>query len=452
MSHELRTPMNAILGFADLLSTGDPSPLQREEYLSIISRSGKHLLALINDILDMSKIESGRMELELGPVLIREITQEVIDLLGDRAAQKGLTLRLVIKDDVPEAIVTDEVKLRQILLNLTSNAIKATTEGAVDLTVEAASYPTSGAGMLRIAVADTGIGIAPEDVDRIFEPFQQVGPSLGGTGLGLSISRRFATLMGGDLTVHSVVGEGAEFQVMVPAPEADVVPDRGQGAHRMVVGLEPGQDVRVLIAEDHKDSALLLSTLMEQAGIDVHVADNGELAVEAFGSFQPQLIWMDARMPVMDGLEAARLIRQQPGGADVVIIGVTASVFVDERTTLIDAGMDAVITKPFRAFEIYDCMTERLGTRFVFQEGSGEAGTPVGEASVTSEQLAVLPHEVRAALEDALLLLDSALISTAVERAASSDPGLGEALRSLTEALRYEAILRALDDVPDEDT
>jgi CheY-like chemotaxis protein len=136
----------------------------------------------------------------------------------------------------------------------------------------------------------------------------------------------------------------------------------------------------------------------------------------------------------------------------VVIIGVTASVFVDERTILIDAGMDAVITKPFRTFEIYDCMTERLGTRFVFKEGSGEAGTPVGEATVTSEQLAVLPREVRAALEDALLLGDSALISTAVERATSSGPGLGEALRSLTEALRDEAILRALEGICDEDT
>jgi signal transduction histidine kinase/CheY-like chemotaxis protein len=447
MSHELRTPMNAILGFADLLRKGSVSVERQREYLEIISGSGKHLLALINDILDMSKIESGRMEIELGPVSLRTLLDEVITMLSEPAAGKGLLLELEVDEQVPSIVRADEMKLRQILLNLTSNAVKCTSTGWVRLSVRPAAGAPAALGLLEFAVADTGTGVAPSDLERIFDPFQQVGANTSGTGLGLSISRRFAELMGGHLTVSSALGEGSVFVATIPCSSTDERPDADDSDRGTVIGLAPGHHVSALVVEDQPENALLLRSLMEQAGIEARITVNGAQALEAFAVSRPDVIWMDGRMPVMDGLEATRRIRKMPGGADVVIVGVTASVLRDERDTLLSAGMDSVISKPYQASEIYSCMEDLLGIEFRYLAPNEFDGTPAESSSITADDLAHLPSETLAELAEAIVLLDTARIDDAVDGTAAVDEHLAARLRSLTQAMHYEAILSALDDL-----
>ena len=492
MSHELRTPMNAILGFADLLRTSDLDPVRRTEYLDIIFRSGSHLLALINDVLDMSKIESGRIDLDLQVVDVASLVRGVIELMRERASRKGLALTVDLGSDLPLAIRADEVKLRQILLNLLSNAIKATATGSVCVSATvmgtgvgtgAAQRPTvsvprepsaavlaspesssaaspipplpaavrrwdGSSHVLMLTVSDTGVGIDSAEVERVFEPFQQAGLSPGGTGLGLPISRRYAELMGGSLTVASEPGRGSVFRVTVPVViSREAAPPRGHDP-REVIGLEPGQHVRVLIVEDQLENALLLRTLMDQAGIETAVAENGAIGVEQASSFRPDLIWMDWRMPVMDGLEATRAIRATDGGGDVVIVGVTASVFPEQRADLLAAGMNATLTKPFLPWEVYASMERELGIRFRRRdpaEPPAEAAVPTG--GICAADLAGLPQPVLADLASALVLLEPTGIDRAIGQVAAVDPAIGASLRAVTDALEYEALLNALDDL-----
>ncbi len=445
MSHELRTPMNAILGFTDLLRNGDLSSEKHDEYVSIIGVSGRHLLELINDVLDMAKIESGRIEFDASAVDVAALAGEVVELLHDRALHRGLALELHIASDLPQVIRTDELKLRQILLNLVGNAIKCTPEGHVSLTVSGSQEAPGGAAVLRFEAADTGVGIAPTDQERIFEPFQQIGDSPEGTGLGLPISRSYAELMGGTLTVHSALGQGSVFLLSLPVVESQEIPVPTDSDAPEVVGLEPGQSVRVLIVEDEKENALLLQVLMERVGIEAAMAVNGAAAVEAFPDVAPDLVWMDRRMPAMDGIEATRRIRALDGGDHVVIVGVTASVFADQRASLLAAGMNAVITKPFAAQEIYGCMERLLGVRFRYGQPVGAAPPP--QVKPSAADLARLPQSVLDALADALTLLDPTAIAEAVEKVAAVDPVLGDSLRVVTEHLGYQSILAALDEL-----
>jgi signal transduction histidine kinase/CheY-like chemotaxis protein len=446
MSHELRTPLNAIIGFSDIMQRDPDIRGSWRETLGIIKKSGDHLLGLINDVLDIAKIESGRIELEHKPFDLGAMVLDVTDLFSVRAANKGLSLLLDQSSEFPRYIVGDETKIRQILINLISNAIKATDQGNVTVGLK---VKHNHATHLLMEVADTGCGIAEEDRDKLFQPFVQVGPQgrQQGTGLGLAITRQFAELMGGSISVTSSVGRGSTFRVEVvvqPAnpediPQAPV----GQGD---VTGLEPGQPPwRVLVVEDQQDNRILLMGLLERAGFQARLAVNGAEAVELFSSWQPHFIWMDQRMPVMDGVEATRRIRALPGGDAVKIAAVTASTYREEDAELAMAGFDAVVHKPYRPAEIYDGMERLLGVRFVRADAE-TSSTSHRDFSGAALDIALdlVPDPLLKDLDEALLLLDSERILMVIGEIGHADPDLAAALGERARNYDFTAIREAL--------
>jgi CheY-like chemotaxis protein len=367
--------------------------------------------------------------------------------MRQRAESKGLLLVLDQPAGLPRFIRTDASKLRQILLNLLGNAIKFTSHGSVALQLRAEVAGTGTQGVLALAVRDTGPGIALEDQQRLFQPFVQLGQAgdQKGTGLGLAITRQFVELLGGRVFVESEPGKGATFRVELPfevaqaLEPADAVPNLGGLAR-----LEPGQtQYRILIVEDQPENWLLLRRLLEHAGFLVKVSENGAAGVEDFRSWRPHLIWMDWRMPVMDGLEATRRIRALDGGREVKIAVLSASVLEQERQQVMAAGADDFVAKPFVFQQIYSCMARHLGVRFAPEEAD-YTQPRVASPDANLESLVDLPPEYRRRLLDALVALDQKKIAAAIETIAACNPGLGFALRHHAERLQYTCMLRAL--------
>jgi len=446
MSHELRTPLNAILGFSALLRQNSGLSEQMLEYLDIIKRSGEHLLGLINDVLDMAKIEAGRIELVKLPLDLAATVDDVVGMMRQRAQEKGLTLKLERSPRVARYIRGDQTRLRQLLVNLLSNAIKFTTAGEVTLRVNAAA--DGGAPRLLIEVEDTGPGIASEDQARVFEPFVQAGPASDqkGTGLGLAITRQFVELMGGRLGMSSRVGQGSRFWIDLPLELATAsdVSDPQQAGDELLT-LAPGQpEWRILVVEDQPESNLLLSRLLEDAGFRVRRAANGAEGVECFQQWRPHFIWMDQRMPVMSGLEASRHIRALEGGATVKIVALTASVFAEQRSEMLAAGMDDVLHKPLRLAEVFGCLQRHLGARFLRRPSAHPLPPALSPGALNSAALAALPQELRGELADALLTLDTTRITTLIGQIGEYDPALAQALRSHADNFDFEPIERAL--------
>lgn len=445
MSHELRTPLNAILGFSSLMRKDPQLTNTQHDSLNIINRSGEHLLHLINDVLDMAKIEAGNVQLEHKPIDLGGLIRDVIDLMHVRAQEKGLYLNTDQSSKFPRYIKGDDTRLRQVLLNLVGNAIKFTEEGGVTLRlrVKQNSIPH-----LLIDVEDTGLGIKAEDQHKIFEPFVQVGEELNahkGTGLGLTITRQYIQLMGGKISVESTLGKGSIFMISLPldeADEADVV-KIANVAKGDVIGLAPGHpNYRILIVEDQKENQLLLRQLMESIGLSVKVADDGAQGVQIFKSWQPHLIWMDRRMPVLDGIHATQQIRELPGGKDVKIVAVTASALLAQRTEMLDAGMDDFVLKPYRFDEIYDCMMRLLGVQYIYNDTNLNKGTD--ETTLPADAMLKLPLTLREALRAALESLESESIDAAIQQVATYDLALHKTLLHLADNFDYPAILKAL--------
>ncbi len=445
MSHELRTPLTAILGFSNILRRDAQLPDTQRESLNIIIRSGEHLLSLINDVLEMAKFEAGRIQLHETSFDLGLLVRDATDMISARALGKGLPLAINQSPDIPQYIFGDEARLRQILINLLGNAVKFTSEGGINLRlrIKQGLLPR-----LQIEVEDSGIGIAAQDQERIFEPFVQLGEhgiNLG-TGLGLTITRQLVQLMGGSLSLESTPGQGSLFRVELPlnqAAEADMARPL-TADHGEVVGLEPGQpDYRILIVEDQLENRTLLSRLMMDLGLQVKLAQEGRQGVELFQSWQPHLIWMDHLMPVMNGIEATRAIRQLPGGKDVRIIAVTASAFIEQRDEMLAAGMNAFVRKPYHLSEIYQCLSEQLGVQYVF----GEAGATVERSvALTPEMLCKLSLELRCELKSALESLEDRRIQKVLQQIAAFDPKLHALLAQLVQRFDYPSILNSLND------
>jgi signal transduction histidine kinase/CheY-like chemotaxis protein len=448
MSHELRTPLNAILGFSNLMRQSPGLSDDQRQTLDLINRSGEHLLGLINDVLDMAKVESGRLTLDHAPFNLRDLAQDVIDLNRVRAEEKNLQLLLDQPADLPRWVEGDAAKLRQSLINLISNAIKYTDQGQVILHLNVRPDEDLQRLWLTCVVEDTGIGIAPKHQSDIFDPFIQVSQHTlqKGTGLGLTITRRYVELMGGDIRVESAPGQGSHFRIEIPVRRVDAASIDSANRHPTpVIGLAPGQpEFRILIVEDQQENWLLLQRLLESVGFTVRVAENGLLGVEAFQAWHPHFIWMDVRMPVMDGLEAARRIRTLEGGDTVKIAALTASVFKEERDRIVAAGMDDFIRKPYQLEEIFDCLTRHLGVHFLH----AQPATPTAfSASITDrslEALVTLPTELRQQLHGALVNLDTVQVNEVIRRIAEQNPALGDALTYHTDQLAYTTILRSL--------
>ncbi len=375
MSHELRTPLNAILGFSQLMHKDLSLNTSQRENLEIINNSGDHLLRLINDVLEIAKIEAGKLQLEIASFDLHTLVREVSEMMRLRAQQKGVQLELDQSSTFPRYIKGDEARLRQILVNLVSNAVKFTEQGSV--TIRLGSKHNLHHHLL-IEVEDSGPGISSIDQKRLFRPFEQLSvgvSSQGGTGLGLAIVHQFVQLMQGEISVESELGKGALFRVKLPLEEADKAEmiHLSSKMHGAVTGLAPGQaSCRILIAEDQRENQLLLSKLMTDLGLEVKVAQNGEECIQIFKGWKPDLIWMDQRMPVMDGGEATRRIRELPGGDQVKIVAVTASALKEEEATLRASGMDDYVSKPYRLDEIYQSLEKQLGLTWEYAEEDSE--------------------------------------------------------------------------------
>ncbi len=444
MSHELRTPLNAILGFSDMIRQDSRLPENEQQNIDIINRSGKHLLSLINDVLEMAKIEAGRVQLENAPFDLGGMVRDVSEMMSQRAQSKGLQLLIDQTSMFPRFIVGDEARLRQILINLLGNAVKFTDQGGVTLRLGTRQNKYS---HLIIEVEDSGIGMTPEDQRHVFEPFVQLGEqgASKGTGLGLTITRQFIRMMGGSISLQSESGKGSLFRIELPlqeAKEVDISKSNGVDEGE-VAGLQPGQpEYRILIVEDQRDNQLLLTKLMESVGFKVKLAENGEQGVQLFQSWHPHFIWMDRRMPVMDGMEATQRIRELPDGKAVKIAAVTASAFAEERNAILDIGMDDYVRKPFRASEIYDCLSKHLGVKYIYQDSLEPQQEVV---TLTPEMLSILPQALRKELHDVLESLDSASIDDTIKKITEVEAELGYTLSRLTENFDYQSILIALD-------
>jgi signal transduction histidine kinase/CheY-like chemotaxis protein len=447
MSHELRTPLNAILGFSRLMQTDPAATSEQRRTLNIINRSGEHLLGLINNVLDMAKIEAGKTAMENTVFDLHAMIRDVADLMRLRAVAKGLELSLEMAEDLPRQILADEGKLRQAAINLLGNAVKFTSQGSVSLRLASQPLADSQRVNLIIEVSDSGSGIHPEDQKRIFEPFVQLGHKSDqkGSGLGLTITRQFVELMGGVIRVESAPGKGTKFHVEIPVELAEatvlnsVEPSETRQA-RLVAG-QP--EYRILIVEDQVENRQLLNQLLEQAGFQARVAENGAEGVEVFQSWQPHLIWMDWRMPVMDGMEATRRIRALEGERNVKIVALSASVFKEEREQVLAAGADDFVSKPIQFKQIYDCLTKHLGARFVYDEPT----TPTARESTASldcEALAALPASLRTELADALVSLESTQIASVIRQVSGLNPELGSIMEYNANQYQYTIIQQAL--------
>jgi PAS domain S-box-containing protein len=443
MSHELRTPLNAILGFSRILSDDSHLGSGQRETLSIINRSGEHLLQLINDVLEMAKIEAGHLQLSHLPFDLGNLVRDVVELMQIRCREKGLELKLDQSSEFPCFIKGDEGRLRQILLNLLSNAVKFTEHGGV--TVRLKVHNNSNTRLL-IEVEDTGRGINNNELDLIFKPFVQLSEdaSRHGTGLGLAITRQFVELMGGWIDVESEPGKGTRFRIDLPLEALD----ENEIAHfesewsGKVIGLAPGQPAyRILIAEDQRDNQLLLSRLMNELGLEIKVAENGKQCIDIFQQWQPDLIWMDRRMPVLDGVEATRRIRSLPGGDKVKIIAVTASVLSEQRQELGRAGMDDFVNKPYRFEELYDCMAQHLGLHYLYAE---DVSAPRPTQPLTPAMLATVDPELRGRLRLALESLHSSHIFDAITQVGVTNPELAVILSRMVDEFDYPTVLDAL--------
>ncbi|MEA5603731.1 PAS domain S-box protein [Nostoc sp. UHCC 0252] len=385
MSHELRTPLNAILGFTQVMSHDLALSTEHQQNLAIINRAGEHLLNLINDILEMSKIEAGRITLNLNSFDLIRLLENLEEMLRFRATSKGLELVFEYTSYLPRYIQADESKLRQVLLNLLGNAIKFTDTGRVILRVGMGDSEKnlSNSQFLIFEVTDTGRGIASEEIDLLFEAFGQTETgrkSQQGTGLGLAISRKYVQLMGGSISVSSIIGEGSKFAFDIQINLATASEIQIKQIRRQVLSLAPAQsEYRILVVDDSIDSRLVLVKILTSIGFVVQEAANGIEAIAVWQKWQPHLILMDMRMPIMDGYEATKIIKTTEktsiSNCQTIIIALTANAFEEQREAMIQAGCDDYINKPFREEKLLEKLSEYLGIQYTYQEDNFQIGS-----------------------------------------------------------------------------
>ena len=509
MSHELRTPLNAIIGFSQILADEESlTPEQRQE-IDIIHRSGNHLLELINGILSLSKIEAGQMTLNETCFDLYETLSLIEKMLQLKAKAKGLHLKFECNADIPQYVQTDESKLRQVLINIVGNAIKFTHQGSVTLRVrlgtgdkgdwglgKGGAPAPGGSGdkghgdkgvkslipnpqsLITFEVSDTGMGIDPSEIDSLFEPFVQTQTgrqSMEGTGLGLSISRKFVQLMGGDITVSSVPKEGSifTFDIQVSLPQsANIQTTLPSGR---IIGLEPHQpQYRILVVEDIEENRLLLVKLLQVVGFEVQAALNGKEAFAMWQNWQPHLIFMDIRMPVMDGYEATKLIRKAEGEGQgsnwftlipkavasgvadgkretadfhsCTVIALTASALLEQQEALLAAGCDDWIAKPFQKEILYEKIALYLGVRYLYAAENDFVSTDASlePLELSADSLNVMPSEWLEQLYQAASALDDKLIMELIQAIPEHQANLAKSLTNLVDNFRLDIVVNAL--------
>ncbi|MEG4485662.1 ATP-binding protein [Microcoleus sp. D2_18a_B4] len=498
MSHELRSPLNAILGFSQLMTRSQTLSPEHQENISIISSSGEHLLTLINNVLDLSKIESGRTTLNPKKFDLYRLLNDLEDMFKIKAADKQLQLVFERSLEVPQYVETDELKLRQILINLLNNSLKFTEKGGVWVRVSKQSSginqqaeggkvddpepstnteitPSNGLKISQVSqsenqifvpqndevasassfflhfeVEDTGPGIATNELDDIFEAFVQTKTgkdSQEGTGLGLPISRKFVELMGGEMSVSSAVGKGTNFKFDIQVSGVNAPDIESAKPTRNVIALAPNQNTyRILIVDDKPLNRQLLIKILQSLGFELKEANNGQEAIEIWESWEPHLIWMDIRMPVMDGYEATKYIKSTIKGEATAIIALTASVLEEERAVILSAGCDAFMRKPFREADIFDAMHKHIGVRYIYEEPgqTNLSAIKEGDRAMSAADFVKLPDALVAGLKLAILNADMDLIDSSIEQIRLKDAVTAGAIANCIENFEYDKVLNLI--------
>ncbi|NJS11776.1 MAG: response regulator [Microcoleus sp. CSU_2_2] len=502
MSHELRSPLNAILGFSQLMTRSQTLSPEHQENISIINSSGEHLLTLINNVLDLSKIEAGRTTLNPKKFDLYRLLCDLENMFQLKADDKHLQLVFDRTSDVPQYVETDELKLRQVLINLLNNALKFTEEGGVSVRVrqqatgergncydkstaempasndlkfsrlsqsENASFfssiddlnsassfpPWDGEGrvafFLHFEVEDTGAGIAANELDNLFEAFVQTQTgknSQEGTGLGLPIARKFVELMGGEMSVSSDVEKGTNFKFDIQVFQVDRADIEIKKKIRNVIALEPNQhSYRILIVDDKPLNRQLLIKILNPLGFELKEATNGQEAIEIWESWEPHLIWMDMRMPVMDGYEATQHIKGTLKGQATAIIALTASVLEEERAVILSAGCDAFMRKPFREADIFDAMHKYIGVRYIYEDpnlANLSAIKNQHQGEMTAVDFIMLPESLVAELKQAILNADMELIASSIEQIRLKDLVTAGAIANCIDNFEYDKVLKLI--------
>lgn len=451
MSHELRSPLNAILGFSQLMTRSQTLNTEQQENVGIITRSGEHLLTLINNVLDLSKIEAGRTTLNEKNFDLYRLLDDLEEMFQLKADDQHLQLIFEHTNDVPQYVRTDEVKLRQIVINLLNNALKFTQEGGVSVRVFSSQEKNTNTAKLLFEVEDTGLGIASDELDTLFEAFVQTKTGKEaeeGTGLGLPITRQFVKLLGGEITVSSQIRHGTIFKFDISVHVVDQSEIETKKPTRRVIALEPNQPrYRILIVDDKSTNRQLLIKLLNPLGFELLEASNGQEAIEIWEKNSPHLIWMDMRMPVIDGYEATKHIKGTTKGQATAIIALTASVFEEERAVVLSAGCDDFIRKPFREADIFDAMNKHIGVSYIYEDQSQGDSLKIentGESVLSAVAIAALPVELVANLKQAILNVNLKLIVTLIEQIREDNPALATELKSCIDNFEYKKVLNLI--------
>ncbi|MCU0533327.1 MAG: ATP-binding protein [Hydrococcus sp. Prado102] len=446
MSHELRTPLNAILGFSQLMNRETSLTKQQQENIGIINRSGEHLLSLINDVLDLAKIESGKMTLYPTDFDLYALIDLIEEMLALRAESKGLEFIIEQSNDLPRYIKTDDKKLRQVLINLLSNAIKFTNAGSVILRVSPVLDRNQEQRTIYFEIEDTGAGIAPEEMESLFEAFVQTETgkqSQQGTGLGLPITKKFVELMGGKIAVSSQLGKGSIFKFDIQALVSEASKITGQKPTQRIIGLEPNQkEYRILVVDDRWENRQLLLKLLQPIGFVVKEASNGQEAVEIWQNWQPHLIWMDMRMPVMNGYEATQQIKSHLQGQATAILALTASTLEEEKAVVLAAGCDDFVRKPFQERVIFEKMAQYLGVRYIYEEiDSHDTSGAITIEKLTATALAIMPDEWLRELAEAAESIDEQRIARLLSQIAEEHQALVQAIEKEVDNFDFDRIM-----------
>jgi signal transduction histidine kinase/DNA-binding response OmpR family regulator len=478
MSHEIRTPMNAILGYSQILRRDRELPGKHRQAVETIETSGDHLLNMINDILDLSKIEAGRMELQPSDFDLNEMISGIESMFRIRCEEKELDFHVIGFGDKPVPVCGDEGKLRQVLINLMGNAVKFTDEGEVTLKIRPAGRDpdTSGlrvrergegmefqtddervlaerqlsptdAHVYRFDIMDTGPGISEEDQAEIFQPFQQsaAGLKTGGTGLGLAITRRQVELMGGEVKLESTPGNGSRFYFEIPlTPAKGEVVVEAKGDLREILGLAAGSRVNALVVDDNRNNRDVLSQLLMGIGCQVQLADSAYAAFDRIQEHAPDIIFMDIRMPGMNGAEATRKIIAEHGPDKIKIVAITASVLEHEKAGHMAAGFHSFLSKPFRFEDVCECLKQHVGATFDYADEPDEAALTVAELDPATVSM---PREIHQSMSEAADRFSATRVEAAIgdlEGREGDGPRVAEYLRTFVQSGDLEAVTEFL--------
>lgn len=454
MSHEIRTPLNAIIGFSQLLKRDETLQPKQQEQVRTIFRSGEHLLSLVNEILDLSKVEAGHLKIFNSEFSMETLLKDLESIFSLQIKEKGLKFDIIKDDNVPLFVIADEGKLRQVLINLIGNAVKFTQTGTITLRIWTESNPRVSPEeiyhfeknrRLMFEVEDTGLGIDDRDQELIFEPFRQSERSniSGGTGLGLTISKKVVELMGGTITVESQVGKGSIFRFFVlvnitDRKENSAMADQGL---ENVVGIKsPAETFKVLLVDDVEENRILLRDLLVPIGFQIQEAKNGQEALDLFEIWQPHAILMDVRIPIIDGLEVTRRIKKNAMGQKTLIIALTSSGYGIDGDEFMDAGIDLFLSKPFRIDELLKCLSHLPGLVYIFKEDTKKTKMKGLSQPITKELMASLPVILREKMYNYTLLGDNVSLRALISEIEKINPELGQGLMNIAKNYDYDTL------------